>query len=222
LKERPILFSAPMVRALLAGTKTQTRRVVKWRNLTPGLNLGFSGLRVEQYPKGFVLESATRDSTEWRCDPTPCPFGAANDRLWVRETFYAWGRWEKRFSATKGRDEWHFVDLSLECGKAYEYPASGGQPQPMGGRREGGVTPKWWKRPAIHMPRLASRLVLEITGVRVERLQGISEVDCLAEGLGNNVDRLRRWFRVLWEDINGAGSWDANPWVWVVEFKATP
>lgn len=147
------------------------------------------------------------------------------DRLWVRETFYAWGRWETRYSAKKGRDEWHFVDMTLECDRAYQY--RGDRPQPLAGQRDGGSTPQWWKRPAIHMPRYASRITLEITAVRVERLQDISEADAQAEGCRCNKNTIAETgfatyhaaYANLWDQINGAGSWDANPFVWVVEFK---
>lgn len=221
MKDRPILFSAPMVRAILAGTKTQTRREVKWKGLKPGLNLGFSGLRAVKNMGGFSLESDTRTSVEDRSAVTPCPYGQPGDRLWVRETFFAWGRWETRYSAKKGRDEWHFVDMTLECGKAYEYPATGGQPQPMGGaRHRGGTTPTWWKRPAIHMPRAASRITLEITSVRVERLQEISDMDALAEGVDREQPSYPKLkFSWLWKSINGPQSWDANPWVWAITFN---
>ncbi|WAC75312.1 hypothetical protein OU995_11700 [Roseateles sp. SL47] len=236
MKERPILFSAPMARAILADTKTQTRRVANKTVRHPDLgNLYTPGALVTEREPQHVIERA-------------CPYGQPGDRLWVRETFYAWGRWETRYSAKKGRDEWHFVDMTLECGKAYQYPASGGQPQPqpMAGKRDGGVTPKWWKRPAIHMPRAASRITLEIVSVRVERLQDISEEDSRAEGVewldhapacpANNPaqgwrgytnheplyrDTARESFISLWQSINGTESWAANPWVWVwvVEFK---
>lgn len=185
MKEIPILFSAPMVRALLAGTKTQTRRMVK-----PAL----SGREwVEQRVSGGFWRCADGEPTcytgVWETHecaqqyPIRCPYGQPGDRIWVRETYYAWGRWETRFSAKKGRDEWHFVDLTLDAGKAYLHTADGQQPQPMGGKRHrGGVTPTWWKRPAIFMPRAASRITLDVIGVRVERLQDISEADAMAEG----------------------------------------
>lgn len=202
MKDIPILFSAPMVRAILAGTKTQTRRALK--------------------PDGKYRLDLVAPADG---GPSRCPYGQPDDRMWVRETFYAWGRWETRYSAKKGRDEWHFVDMTLESGKAYEYPATGGQPQPMGGKRHrGGVAPAWWKRPAIHMPRAASRITLEITGVRVERLQDISEADATAEGVQAKHTADADWtareaFRALWESINGGGSWDADPWCWVVAFE---
>jgi hypothetical protein len=207
--ERPILFSAPMVRALLDGSKTQTRRVFKQKNggIWPNRN-DLPGMRQ-------ILRN--------------CPYGQHGDRLWVRETFYAFGRWETRVSAKKGCDEWHFVDMTLESGEAYLYPASDSQPQPMGGKRhKGGVTPTWWKRPAIFMPSAASRITLEVTGVRVERLKDISEADAVAEGTpagfweydnGEGTETAKESYECLWESINGPGSWEANPWVWVVEFK---
>ena len=221
MKERPILFSAPMVRALLDGTKTQTRRVVKpspERDQLLQMVVGSSGFH-------YVMDQTPITYPETRRIRWDCPYGQPGDRLWVRETFYAWGRWETRFSAKKGRDEWHFVDMTLESGKAYVYPATESQPQPIGGRRHmGGVSPAWWKRPAIHMPRAASRITLEINGVRVERLQDIGEADAQAEGCGISVDysigrTYAAEYKELWKSINGPGSWEANPWVWVVEFK---
>lgn len=211
-----------MVLALRAGTKTQTRRAVKrfaleWLTMQNGFNANFVAL-----PENKLS-----------------PYGYVGDRLAVRETFYAWGRWETRFSAKKGRDEWHFVDMTLECGKSYLYAVNGLQPQPMGGKRhKGGVAPAWWKRPAIFMPRVASRIALEITSVRMERLQNISEADAKAEGatpIPDPCDHVRlacadigctgpqpyrAGFRALWQSINGPESWDANPWVWVVEWDA--
>lgn len=238
-----ILFSAPMALATLreVAPKTQTRRGVKWRDLAAGINLSFSGLAVYSYvPGAYTLESQSRAGWESRSGPTPCPYGQAGGHLWGRETFFAWGRWETRFSAAKGRDEWHFVDMTLECGKAYRHAADGPRPQPLGSKRDGGVTPRWWKRPAIFMPRAASRIHLEVTEVRVERLQAISEADCLAEGIAPYTGPLR-WVRyldaltgepihntaraaylALWDAINGAGSAAANPWVWAVTFRRLP
>ena len=174
--DRPILFSAPMVRAILAGTKTQTRRVCK-----------------PAEAQGMTYVVNCMDGT-WRNEEGDmpsfrCPHGVPGDRLWVRES------------------HWWFKDE----------PAS------------------------IHMPRWASRITLEVTGVRVERLQDISEADAIAEGIEQmpcEVPDTKLWrnytpdngwtprvampqnsYRSLWESINGQGSWDANPWVWVVEFR---
>lgn len=210
IKERQILFSAPMVRALLNGRKRQTRRALK--------------------PDGKLRIDVVTPSDG---GPPLCPYGQPSDRLWVRETFFAWGRWETRFSAKKGRDEWHFVDMTLECENSYIFDAD--KPdnalRNIGNRSD--KTPNWWKRPAIFMPRAASRINLEITSVRMERLQDISEADAVAEGI--HQQPTTGWFSVpgingagttaraayalLWKSINGPGSWEANPWVWVVEFS---
>ena len=182
MKERPILFSAPMVRAILEGRKTQTRRVVK---------SNWDAKDDDNWP--MVMDE---DGLWFR---QACPYGQIGDRLWVREAF--------------------FID---EGKGSVRYRASGH------------VSPFGWK-PSIHMPRWASRILLEITSVRVERLQDISEVDALAEGItesqidtelkaAEEMDQVepnpaRCCFRYLWEDINGIESWADNPWVWVVEFK---
>jgi len=236
--ERPLLFSGPMVLATLRedDPKTQTRRVIK------GLT---EKMWVEESAKGgfnVCYEGAPNCGTgSWEVteysQPITCPYGQLGDRLWVRETHFAWGRWETRYSSKKGRDEWHFVDMTLECGLSYLYAADNPRPQTLGGKRNGGVTPKWWKRPAIFMPRAASRIDLEVTGVRVEQLQCISESDCYAEGIdtegaaynegenyvnaGSPVPAARWAYNTLWEEINGKGPhhWAANPWVWVVEFR---
>jgi hypothetical protein len=171
MKTRPILFNGAMVRALLAGTKTQTRRVAK-------------GLALEWLSEGFEPAFVADDANGL------CPYGHPGDRLWVRET-------------------WRPVN-EVHADYAADYNASD----------LGSLGP--WK-PSIHMPRWASRITLEIVSVRVERLQDISEGDAIAEGVGGDVtvtpcfsvDR----YRELWESINGPGSWEANPWVWVVEFK---
>ena len=178
IKERPILFNAPMVRALLDGTKNQTRRVVK---LTDAAHL--------KEPNGH---------RRWHPgDPdavAACPYGQFGDRLWVRET------WLKTNP---------FTDGGLHT---YGYRATDDAEFPDA----------IWK-PSIHMPRVVSRITLEITSVRVDRVHEISRGDAMAEGCpfqnraeGGNP---RYWYEELWESINGAGSWAANPWVWVVEFK---
>jgi hypothetical protein len=186
---RCILFSGPMVRALLAGTKTQTRRA----------------LRGPQ-------DAAARHR-----------FGQPGDRLWVRETFYAFGRWQTRFNIGKQGEEWYFVDMTLQHGLAYRYDADlepGAIPQ---ARREAGAAPAWHKRPALFMPRVASRIVLQVADVRVERLQDISADDAVAEGiLPETVHDPVPAYRAVWERINGPGSWDANPLVRVVEFFPDP
>ncbi len=179
-KERPILFSGPMVRAILEGRKTQTRRVAK----TSPSSSSSTG--------HFVHLSHGRSiETDERALPF-CPYGQPGDRLWVRET------WAK----------------AGEVGDDIEYRAD--NPDPLGA--------KW--RPSIHMPRWASRITLEITGVRVERLTSISSEDARAEGIEWNEGPFRcghtnhvSAFKSVWESINGKGSWSADPWVWVIDFK---
>jgi hypothetical protein len=196
MTERGILFSAPMVRALLDGVKTQTRRALKDKAL-----------------------AYVGDPERVLC---LCPYGKPGDRLWVRETFFAYGRWERRFDEDKRRDEWRFVDMTVECGRSYRYAAAAPALPVEKGRS---TTPGWTTRPGLFMPRAASRILLEVVAVRVERLQAISEADAWAEGIATTSTGIdgtlspQASYRSLWERINGAGSWDADPWVWVVEFK---
>lgn len=152
----------------------------------------------------------------------------------MRETFLAYGRRETRYSAKKARDEWH-LDMTVECDRRYQYAADNPDVPLTKGR--GGALPGWYTRPAMFMPRAASRTLLEIVSVRVERLNDCSEADALAEGVivdlagGHFVDAPAARhvsavggpavdaYRSLWQQINGAGSWAANPWVRVIEFK---
>jgi hypothetical protein len=213
MKERRILFSAPMVRALLDGTKTQTRRVVKdlppWEITEICHDAGGTG---KWMPNGPSPSGKGMAAGHWR----HCPYGRSGDRLWVRESFVAFGRWETRYSEKKQRDEWHFVDLTLETDQAYRF--DGADPD---ARRRTGAAPTWHSRPSLFMPRAASRILLDVVSVRVERLQDISHEDAECEGVKCNYSALgfRDHYRHLWESINGPSSWDANPWVWVVEFK---
>lgn len=204
MKERPILFSAPMVRALLAGTKTQTRRVVKlkpWHQIEE---------RDDGSPWPWMHDN-DRDADHW----LPCPFGQPGDRLWVRESWSpdppcdgTWG-----YTAWAGCREGQISGVPDRFRSAnhciYAADWSG--------------TPLRWT-PSIHMPRWASRITLEITGVRVERLNDISDADAIAEGVESLPMATRQAtpkldYRYLWESINGVGSWEANPYVWVVSFK---
>jgi hypothetical protein len=219
VKSTPMLYQRAMVQAILreVDPKTITRRHVKGKAL--------DWLEAYNFTPEFVAHPENHLS----------PYGYAGDQIRVKETYFAWGRWETRFSAKKGRDEWHFVDMTLESGRRYGYDAD--EDVPLVGKRNAGVTPAWWKRPAIFMPRAASRITLEITSVRVERLQEISEADADAECFGGDFPSnvlpelfpgtaddwghlsMAQCYRRLWESINGPGSWDLNPWVWVVEFK---
>ena len=194
MKERPILFSAPMVRALLDGSKTQTRRVFK---LPRGCSW-YEALGGEA--KGEIQDD--NGPAWWHVEEQSCPYGQPGDRLWVRET---WAM----------DDEDGALMYRADVG-------SGNEADDWERNRLDGVPRFKWK-PSIHMPRTACRITLEITSVRVERLQDISRGDAMAEGCPfpnmAKGDDPRQWYTTLWEQINGEGSWDANPWVWVVEFK---
>jgi hypothetical protein len=232
MRERPILFSAPMVRAILEGRKSQTRRIVKPQPVQPAadchpknvakhpapyLDAYCSQRKTPENPRGMSDQWCWWQVDDRQCLPMfRCPYGQPGGRLWVRET---WARNTNQVSDTH-------MDTSVV------YRADGEK------RAQNNGTDLPW-RPSIHMPRWASRILLEITGVRVERLQKISEADAQAEGIewNPNLDPLGpcKWrhygqpntgiypasssFETLWKSINGAGSWDANPWVWVVEFK---
>lgn len=221
MKERPILFSAPMVRAILAGTKTQTRRAVKPqpalvdpRNSSlPGLyRNGDFAWRDKGAPLGCATISCKPNGPDgWALENSP--FGQPGDRLRVRETWL----------------DLQGTGIERATGDPSRYAYAADTPPGSHGdecRKNYGL--RW--RPSIHMPRAASRITLEITGVRVERLQDISEADAQAEGCslecmtptGDDSGSAiygPGGYLALWESINGAGSWEVNPWVFVVEFK---
>lgn len=194
MRERPILFSAEMVRAILDGRKSQTRRVVKpqpYAEWCPVVELYHPTLvdrDGDEYPGAEVFGAA--DENEGRI----CPFGQPGDRLWVRETF------AETYLGVRYRADLHeHADTRLR-----------------------------FKSP-IHMARRFSRITLEITGVRVERLCDMRESDAIAEGCpGQDMEHQDDWptepieqFSTLWDSLNekrGFG-WDANPWVWVIEFR---
>ena len=222
MKERPILFSAPMVRALLAGTKTQTRRVCKPAQF-------YSLSHVVEVPdpqeRGQVYNGSHFGDEEGDVH-FASPYGGRGDRLWVRETWYCDDYRVQRGPYLKPADM--DIEEARSDGTLIYRASSGDRPYET-------EQPVW--RPAIHMPRWASRITLEVTGVRVERLQDISEADSIAEGTpcyvcggpltGHSEDDCHCFhrsaqpsdYRALWEQINGPESWAANPWVWCVAFR---
>lgn len=231
MKERPILFSGAMTRAILAGQKTQTRRVVKPQPHIDAMgNFCWDGWNFGQDFNGPHIQAIASPIPSSKTGRVHCPHGKPGDRLWVRETWSTHACFD------------HLPPS--ECPKSIHYWADGKVKTGKG-------------RPSIHMPRWASRILLEIVSVRVERLQDISEADAEAEGCerldserderdwkicpqcggtglytalgaGGGVlpdtdcrecDTYAKRYRHLWDSINGEGSWAANPWVWVIEFK---
>lgn len=208
MKERPILFSREMVLAILAGTKTQTRRVIKpqpectdpggrWTFCMSSTNKSQEGKFDFEVPDPNGRIYTDRDR-ETRLVSVKCPYGLFGDRLWVREKCII-----------------HQVPCEFDPEGVVYYAADFAP----------GATAESWT-PSIHMPRWASRITLEITGVRVQRLQDITPDDAFTEGVKPNVTAsepdILTPYRELWDKINakrGFG-WDTNPWVWVVEFQA--
>lgn len=191
MKERPILFSAPMVRAILEGRKTQTRRVVKdvpawctdwgYTAFTPTGSISACGKYEDNVGEKFFR----------------LKYGAPGDCLWVRERYWV--------DKSTGAFKWYFEPGLIDPDREADHCKL---------------------RPSIHMPRAVSRMTLEVTDVRVERLNDISAADAEAEGWpGPDAKNSIRsaypiaWYSNLWEEINGFGSWAANPWVWVITFR---
>ena len=213
MKETGLMFKAPLVRAILEGRKTQTRRIVKWKGLQKGLYLGFSGLRAGKTGDNWVLESNTPTSSEWRCTPTPCPFGKPGDRIYVRETWNP----DPPCDGTWAYTQW----AGCRQGQIEGVPKQFRTPEHCMYAASTDAELVW--TPSVHMPKWAARIWLEITGVRVERLLSITEADAKAEGavLKNSpaahLTSYRRGFQELWESTGG--DWPANPWVWAIDFK---
>lgn len=218
MKERPILFSTPMVHAILRGRKTQTRRIVKDQPF-PESKIGEFIIEFSNQWKKYDLIQKIKTSRNpigyevvkvWKC-----PYGKVGDILWVRETWAPF-----------------FIDNEDDA-PSFRYKANNDD------------MPKW--KPSIFMPRKACRIRLEITNIRVERLQDISEEDVFSEGIEIDVwdqaivckdyaddDFFQDWtddapkysktpardsYKSLWDKINGKDAWNSNPWVWVIEFK---
>ncbi len=227
MKEGPILFSTPMAIATVEGRKTQTRRIVqvqppndKYRITTLSDNTARNERKQIGAHQWAIVEGV---NIKAKFGPFfRCPYGVPGDRLWGKETFYAWGRWETQFDLKLKRDAWHFVDMTLETKRAYLFDQPDGYKKGL----RGGATPQWWKRPAIFMPRVAARIVREIVSIRVERVQDISVEDAIAEGLSSSLREhdaccdLLDQFAKLWDDINGKRApWKSNPYVWVIKYK---
>lgn len=240
MKERPILFSAPMVRAILEGRKTQTRRVVKWAGRDYSQYENLAAVFQENYPHAHAGETTGIGiPSEGGVVQImgKCPYGKPGDRLWVRESF----------GFSHQADDVNCREQVIVYRTGHPYGITDAGVDELKRCKDGSMMepnhfvskPLLW-RPSIHMPRWASRITLEIVSVRVERLQDISASDARAEGVPCSSWSEDDWvdsdgyptcadqreqqaiceYAELWESINGkTHPWESNPWVWVIEFK---
>jgi hypothetical protein len=230
---RPILFSAPMIRALLDGRKTQTRRILKQAHDTAGKDTAWAVCPAKE--SGWIAwfgqprKAVEQFTKEAYGHGFPCPYGHPGDLLWVRESF---GYYCSFMGDVLPNAPILYRADQDSCGQ-YPVVLPGEKDITLVNDREP------WK-PSIHMPRLVSRLTLEITDVRVERLQDISEADAMAEGIDIPLpdkygcpyrspkhsdgkhrigDNAYTMYRDLWNDIHGKDAWQQNPWIWALTFK---
>ena len=227
MAELPILFGGPMVKAILDGRKTQTRRVIKPQPPIVEHELFFPSIGI------WLCKAEGHEEKMLKC-----PYGIPGDRLWVRETFTTFRKDTEAESAAKLAAAKKIASID-DLMRWAEMPSGGGEVKVMYAAdfRDYAKDPDadfHWK-PSIHMPRWASRILLEIVSIRVERVQDISAEDCLNEGIeyegspqkygtpytGLEIHDIRCLFRQLWDSINAARGfgWDANPWVYRIEFR---
>lgn len=225
-KERPILFSGEMVKAILEGSKTQTRRVVKPQPGEDGI------FEPAMAPGSGALWKKWAIKKDGKFIPLKCPYGKPGDRLWVRETHFLYGKWVKNGHTKIGRQKWKFVHLDNTKAMYMDSPPD----KICKGKKEIG----WFKRPSIFMPRWASRIGGPIKDIRIERVGEITERDAGAEGINSLTmdgfdsekkdfynkrefqvfDPVRK-FRLLWDSLNAKKGFgfDKSPYVWVIEFE---
>jgi|SRR5476651_2803927 len=239
--DRPIIFSPPMVRAILTGKKTVTRRIVKFpvrKQSAAEMDSMAYAPSNEHYADVALDPSDTRPRESagfiHQGSEQLCPYGQTGDRLWLKEPYYAYGCWESRVDEKTRREGWHFLDLTQQRGYSYQFS----RPDDYSSRTREDPNPTWWLRPSLFMPRRASRLEVEVTDVSIERLRDISDEQARAEGFSPMYDGIHTYFvnhlaypntgmsitaviafAVYWQSLNGADSWDENPWVWVVSFR---
>ncbi len=208
MKERPIIFSGPMIPPILADTKTQTRRIVKHPGLRDLSYIVDVGDGVWGDEEGDVQ--------------APCPYGVPGDRLRVKESAWMWCERRPNGLTKTGRPRWQYVPLRsapVHYAADWPWPPTVAVVSPDTGNTWG-----WRLKIARFLPAWASRITLEITDVRVERVQEIGEHDAIAEGVSGWVkdercETARDGFRLFWKSLHGDGSWAANPWVWGIGFR---
>lgn len=240
MKEHPILFSPVMVEAIQEGRKTMTRREIK-------LVSKRSGEIEEIIPNENWPKSNWKQFLGRRAYPTTpvayeilemfnCPYGQIGDHLWVKETHFLFGAWKRNGVTSTGKEKWKFHPHVMQQPKYLDNP-------PLNFKtsrdKENPGLPKWYKRNSLFMPKWASRITLEVTAIRAEKVKEISEQDAMAEGVEFKLPKITSaatgWkhcqsgfynaknashsFFTLWEKINGEQSLESNPYVWVITFK---
>lgn len=242
----PILYSTPMVQSILKNLKSMTRRTrglesvniepdfYKWLIEYPQMDIPREAIPFDN-KYYYAFTGKHNNST---LVVTTCPYGNVGDILWVKEMYYAYGYWKQNGLTKTGKQKWLFVDTTRQD-FSYRYFENPPNRLRKNSYRELG----WYKRNSLFMPKAACRIFLEITDIKVERLQDISEEDARKEGVYSSTyigygyryaDYLKKSepfnvnqtvlnaynsFQTLWQKINGKESWDKNPWVWVIEFK---
>ena len=235
MKERPILFSAPMVRAIMDSRKTQTRRIINPQPYIDGMgNFCWNGRNFGQDSNGPCIQAIASPIPSSETKRICCPYGKPGDLLYIKEAAWMWCEKKPNGTTKTGKQKWLYEPLR-EAPVVYcaDHPD---KPTLKIAHEETGNEWGWRKKIGRFLPRWASRTTLEIVSVRVERLSDISEEDAIADGCikfpfedscaytfyeNDKTGHATHTgaYRKLCESLNGSGSWDLNPWVWVVEFK---
>lgn len=247
--ERAISFTAPNVRAVLDEKKTQSRRIISPQPIQPiaSCHPQHKAIHAAPYFDAYCGQKKTALNPRgmsnewcwWQVDDRPCtthikcPYGQPGDKLRVKEAAWVWCERQPKGKSPTGRDKWHYVPAqwaSVHYAADCQSKPTVGIVSPITGNQWG-----WRLKVARFLPARASRTTLEIKNIRVERLQDISEEDAIAEGIEPYGGNAGRWlsphrpglnfpsaqaaYRDLWESLFGFGSWEANPYVWVISFK---
>lgn len=209
MKEQPILFSSPMVKAILNGNKTKTRRIINFE-----LNTIHNGkliadrllCRINSVTNSVIEYEYQPDVESSKTNVKRCYYRKTGDQLWIKETHYLFGKWNKNGTTKTGKEKNQF-----SCNKSKGVAYFDCVPESVCTRKN---DVGWFKRPSLFMPRWASRVTLKITDIKIERVQDITQEDAIAEGV-----RSREDFITLWCKLNGKESWNVNQYVWVLSFS---